>query len=100
MQEVSMRIMILGVSGLIGSAISARLVMDGHHVLGISRRRFNPGLMPIKHVSIDIARAKCSEDWLSLLSNIDVVVNCAGALQDAPGESLSGVHTTGLAALF
>lgn len=74
--------------------------MDGHHVLGISRRRFNPGLMPIKHVSIDIARAKCSEDWLSLLSNIDVVVNCAGALQDAPGESLSGVHTTGLAALF
>src|SRR5262249_6589558 len=31
---------------------------------------------------------------------IDAVVNCAGLLQDSPGESTHGVHAAGAAALF
>jgi uncharacterized protein YbjT (DUF2867 family) len=37
---------------------------------------------------------------LSLVDRIDAVVNCAGVLQDAPGESTRAVHADGAAALF
>jgi uncharacterized protein YbjT (DUF2867 family) len=51
-------------------------------------------------VRADIATMRSEADWLPLLANIDAVVNCAGILQDAPGESTSGVHAEGVGALF
>jgi uncharacterized protein YbjT (DUF2867 family) len=50
-------------------------------------------------VALDIANGTPS-DFASLLSGIDAVVNCAGILQDAPGESTEGVHHRGVAALI
>ena len=94
-----MRILVLGATGLIGSAVAARLAAEGHAVVGVSRRAM-PGLAPISYVPFDIARATTAEAWLPLLHGIDAVVNCAGTLQDAPGESTQGVHATGIAALF
>lgn len=38
--------------------------------------------------------------WVELLRGADALVNCAGTLQDAPGESTSGVHAEGLEAVF
>jgi hypothetical protein len=57
-------------------------------MLGISR-----------HIQLDIAAATRPEDWKAALSDIDAVVNAARALQGGAGQSLEGVHVTGIAGL-
>lgn len=97
-----MNILVTGATGLIGSAICARLKGDGHRIVGVIR----PGsLRQHRHlldeiVEIDIAKAVRPEDWTPHLSGIDAVVNCAGVLQDSPRESTQGVHAIGPDALF
>jgi uncharacterized protein YbjT (DUF2867 family) len=92
------RILVIGATGLIGSAVCACLAADGHEVVGASRHRPLASLGRVKHVILDIANGTPS-DFASLLSGVDAVVNCAGTLQDAPGESTEGVHHRGVRAL-
>jgi len=92
------RILVIGATGLIGSAVCARLAADGHEVIGASRRRPPASLGSVKHVILDIASGTPPE-FASLLSGVDAVANCAGTLQDAPGESTAGVHHRGVTAL-
>jgi uncharacterized protein YbjT (DUF2867 family) len=96
-----MRVLVVGATGLIGSAVAARLVAQGHQVVAASRR---PGaiasILLTREVRIDIARAIDPTDWLVHLRGIEAVVNCAGVLQDSPRDSTAGVHKDGIAALF
>jgi uncharacterized protein YbjT (DUF2867 family) len=96
-----MRVLLVGANGLIGSAVAARLVAQGHEVVAATRRR-HPGAIPLHtiEVTIDVARAVDAADWLPHLRSIDAAVSCAGVLQDAPGDSTAGVHRDGIAALF
>jgi len=94
------RILVLGATGFIGSAVSACLAAAGHEVIGISRRPPQSGLGTVSYVPFDISRAARPESWEPLLAGIEAVVNCAGTLQDAPGESTAGVHSIGISALF
>src|SRR5262245_11980184 len=89
----------MGASGLIGSAVSTRLAADGEEVVGVSRHLPGAGLDRVRHVAFDLARASAS-DLLPLLTRVEAVINCAGTLQDAPGESTEGVHHRGVAALI
>jgi uncharacterized protein YbjT (DUF2867 family) len=92
-------ILVIGASGLIGAAVCARLTADGHEVVGVSRHPPTVGLGRVRHVALDLASA-APPDFLPLLASTDAVVNCAGTLQDAPGESTEGVHHRGVAALI
>jgi len=97
-----MRVLVVGAYGFIGSAVVARLVADGHEVVGAGRRiksarERRPDLRWIK---IDLARARKPEHWAGHLAGIDAVVNCAGVLQDAPADSTHKVHVEGAGALF
>src|ERR1700687_1779827 len=97
-----MRVLVVGAYGFIGSAVVARLVADGHEVVGAGRRikaarERRPDLRWIK---IDLARARKPEQWSGHLAGIDAVVNCAGVLQDAPADSTHKVHVEGAGALF
>jgi len=92
-----MRVLVVGASGLIGSAISAALSMDGHQVIGATRSGRPSGLA--RAISIDMRTAR-AEDWLRHLQGIDIVINCAGVLQDSSRDSTNAAHADGPAVLF
>lgn len=89
-----MRILLLGASGLIGSATAARLKRDGHEIIAVGRgggpaaRR-----VPVdRWVKLDLRDATTVGTWLPNLAGIDAVVNCAGVLQDSSRDSPGKVH--------
>lgn len=87
-----MRVLLLGASGLIGSAVAARLMARGDRVVGVSRRG-GPGAL-----KIDVAEIGDASEWTPHLSDIDAVVNCAGVLQDSATDS-TDVHSRAVALL-
>lgn len=96
-----MHVLVTGTTGLIGASVVARLREDGHHVTGIARNvsRAERRLPDIRWIAFDIADTARADTWQALLDGVDAVVNCAGALQDGPRDSVAGVHERGLAVL-
>ncbi|MGD9614590.1 MAG: SDR family oxidoreductase [Alphaproteobacteria bacterium] len=97
-----MLVLVLGATGLIGSAVIARLLDARHEVRALARhtaraRRSQP---EAAWVAFDVAGATRPEDWLACLAGVDAVVNCTGVLQDSPADSTRGVHADGVGALF
>lgn len=92
-----MRVAIIGAYGLVGSYVSARLAADGHQVVGVgrdieaARRRFPT----LAWERADLATASVA-DWTRVLTGVEAVVNCAGALQDSPRDNLNAVHVEGV----
>ncbi len=94
-------ILVLGASGLIGRYITDDLRARGFHVIGIARR-FPPSQSP---GALDLETPLLSMEQASLARTIrdheiDVVVNCLGVLQDAPGSDVSAVHRDFVARLL
>lgn len=91
------RIAVIGATGLLGSQITARLSERGKDVIGVARHvAEGPRRLPqVRWVALDLAAAE-RHDWDTLLTGVDAVVNCAGALQDGPADDLAGTHETGL----
>jgi uncharacterized protein YbjT (DUF2867 family) len=92
-----MRVLILGGSGLIGTAVVAALAGRGHVLTAFARnvaaasRRIDDA----EWVSVDLTSLSGPTDWH--LDGIDCVVNCAGALQDGGGDNLATLQTAFLA---
>ena len=97
-----MRVLVVGGYGLIGSYVVARLYAGGCEVAGFGRdieaaaRR----LPYVSWIGGDLARMRTATDWAALLAGVDAVVNCAGALQDSPRDSLQAVQLDAPAALY
>jgi uncharacterized protein YbjT (DUF2867 family) len=88
-----MRILVIGAYGLIGGYVTSRLVADGHDVTGLGREveRAQRRFPTVRWVQRDF-RHMDSAQWPDLLAGMDAVINCAGALQDSPRDSLRAVH--------
>lgn len=95
-----MRVLLLGATGFIGSGLRARLGCEGIGVVAVCRARSAAcDSLQTKTLVMDIGRATAA-DWRPHLGGIDAVVNCAGILQESPGESARAVHADGLEVLF
>ncbi len=88
-----MRIVVIGAYGLLGGFVTARLLRDGHEIIGVGRdiaaaeRRFPT----VRWIAADL-RDTDPAAWTPLLADADAVVNCAGALQDSPRDDIQAVH--------
>jgi uncharacterized protein YbjT (DUF2867 family) len=94
-----MKVLVIGATGLIGSAVVARLVGEGHEVVAAARHIPQADLSGATWTRFDLARAAHASDW-RILEGVTAVVNCAGILQDGPAGSTREVHASGPAALF
>ena len=97
-----MKILLLGATGFIGSAIAARLLEAGHAVTGVGRHparmaRKMPGL---SWRAADIAELGAGPDWRDLLEGQDIVVNAAGALQDGLLDNVAATQERAMLALY
>ncbi|MEZ0171581.1 SDR family oxidoreductase [Microvirga sp. TS319] len=101
-EAMQMHVLVLGGYGLIGHPVVSRLLESGHQVTGLGRsvslaRRICPGA---DWVERDIASLTHLQDWLPILSGIQIVVNCSGALQDSPRDNLQALQADAVKALF
>lgn len=79
----------------------AALASRGERTLGVARsvdaaRQRFPGS---DWAGMELGKCRAG-DWAVLLRDVSAVINCAGALQDGPGDDLAGTHATGLAELI
>lgn len=100
-QSKAKNVLVLGAYGFIGAAVVRALRRDGCHVIGMVRHletghKVLPGVDLIRG---DLRHMLSIQDWQTALTGVDVVVNCAGALQDGREDDLEAVHHTAIAAL-
>ncbi|MCQ1852443.1 SDR family oxidoreductase [Neorhizobium galegae] len=96
-----MKILILGATGFIGSAVLQRLAADGHQITGLGR---NPDKARLKLPAARWVKADLTElsaaAWGPLIEDQDVIVNCAGALQDGLSDDLRATQEKAMLALY
>lgn len=97
-----MRILVLGGYGLIGSALTRRLIADGHEVTGLGRNAaLGQRLIPdAAWIKADIARLTTPGDWQPVITGFDAIVNASGALQTGGRDNVSAVQSAAIKALI
>ncbi|MCE2946625.1 MAG: NAD-dependent epimerase/dehydratase family protein [bacterium] len=101
-----LNVLVLGGNGFIGRHAVAALRGVGHRVIVGSRTTgsnrqgtpldVNPAL---EMRQVRLHQLLEAEDWMPLIRDVDVVLNCVGILRERPGESYDTVHHRGPAAL-
>lgn len=96
-----MRVLVVGAYGLIGGFVVARLLADGHEVVGVGRDVSQAArqLPKVRWIEVDLRRLD-RDGWSPMLGGVEAVVNCAGALQDGPRDDLVAVHVDAILALI
>mgnify|MGYP002652599968 CR=1 FL=1 len=91
-----------GATGFIGSALLDRLASDGHTVTGLGRNVTRARLKrpEAQWLAADLARMRDAGDWKPLIQSHDVIVNCAGALQDGLDDDVAATQETAMLALY
>ncbi len=102
MSEGHMRVLVLGGYGLIGSAITKKLIRDGHAVTGLARSaQKGMTLIPYANwIGADISTLTQPESWHDHLDQIDIVVNASGALQNGLSDNIKTLQQDAIIALI
>ena len=81
-----MRIAITGASGVLGRGLAARLLGQGHDVVGVARRRPESWLSTAEFAEADVRDAAAVR---RVVTGADVVVHCAWAKSPGPDDGIS-----------
>jgi uncharacterized protein YbjT (DUF2867 family) len=95
-----MNILVTGAYGFIARQVVAGLLQAGHSVVCGVRKPEPNVFSSLGTVVCDFAHDTQPEDWLPRLSDIDVVVNCAGILREGKDQTFDAVHRAAPSALF
>ncbi len=97
-----MKILILGATGFIGSVITQTLLNEGHQITGLGRvlQRASLKEPQVHWIAADLAKMTRCDDWKNVLKGQQIVVNCAGALQDGLSDNLHATQETAMYALY
>jgi uncharacterized protein YbjT (DUF2867 family) len=90
----SLRILLLGASGFIGSYVQQQLLSEGMQVIAACRE-LNPNLPSkpqLQWRALHLQSMLQAEDWQPQLKEIDVVINCVGILRQRIGERYEDLH--------
>ncbi len=85
----TMRILLTGATGFIGSHIATALRQKGHTIIPVSRRQ-----------GVDVSRMTTAAHWLPYLHDVDVVINCIGIIGETRTQNFATLHTQVPIALF
>lgn len=98
----SLRVLLLGASGFIGSHVLAALRAHGAQVTAVARRPpvERPALAALDVAArvgvhwrvLSVQHLLAPDDWMPLLDGMDVVINCVGILRQRLGERYENVH--------
>ncbi|MDX2218384.1 MAG: SDR family oxidoreductase [Burkholderiales bacterium] len=95
-----MHVLLTGANGFIGRHILAGLEAAGHDVVAAVRDPEALRRPDLKTLRIDFNRDTDATVWTQRLAGFDAVINCAGVLQSAPGQSVQAIHAAAPIALF
>ncbi|MBI1399853.1 SDR family oxidoreductase [Hyphomonas sp.] len=97
-----MKVLVLGGYGLIGTAITRKLLRVGHAVTGLGRsaRKGRMAAPAADWIEADLSRLLTTDDWRALLSGFDAVINASGALQDGLRDRVAAVQSQSIQALI
>lgn len=95
-------ILVIGAYGLIGSAITRRLLNEGFSVTGLGRsqKKAMVAAPEADWIIADLADLTVAADWAGHLDEIDVVVNASGALQNGLKDKLETTQSAAIIALI
>ena len=95
------RVLLLGASGFVGSALAAALIADGHevHALGRDLPRGRAVMPGASWQQCDLRRMASAGDWAPFLVGVDVIVNASGALQSGLRDDVELVQDRAIRAL-
>ena len=89
----SKTILVTGASSGIGAAITARLLQDGHRVLGTGRTGGQKNAAGVELLQLDVRSddsvKSCVDRFLDRMGRIDVLINNAGYLQSGAIEEVT-----------
>ena len=95
---LSVRVLIVGASGFIGTHLARVCAASGHEVICGSRHP--AGLSCTQHLQIDYAADALPDFIASELSGVDVLVNAVGILRPRGRQTFEALHVRGPTALF
>ncbi len=99
-----MRVLVLGASGFVGSAIVAALLRAGMHTRCVVRDPVRVGLRfpetDVRVLDLASAAAHDANRWIELLCGMDAVVNAAGVLQPRRERYAWAIHHDAPEALY
>ena len=93
-----MRVLVMGASGFIGSAVAQALLRQGHEVVCAARRPQR--LAGTEPLPVDLARVPPADWWLPRLAGVHAVVNAVGILREQGEQTFRALHTQGPIELF
>jgi uncharacterized protein YbjT (DUF2867 family) len=96
------KVLVLGATGFIGSVVAQRLHDEDCVVTGLGRNldrvaNRHPG---IRWLKADLGDLGGANDWFPVLHGQDIIVNCAGALQDSLYDDLAATQERAMLALY